>query len=69
LAACGGSGRIYIPTGAVSTFSGALYHDGVALGSIVTAQPGVPQGLALGGSGTLYISVSNENAVLQLVKQ
>jgi hypothetical protein len=61
--------RIYIPTGAVSTFAGALYHDGVALGSIVSAQPGDPLGLVVGSSGTLYISVSNENSVLQLVQQ
>jgi hypothetical protein len=61
--------RLYLPTGAVNTFAGIPYYDGVRLGSVTGAQLGYPAGIALPSPGVMLLSTSEENSILQLVQQ
>ena len=61
--------RIYLPTGAVSTFAGTPYFCGPRLGSVATAQLPQTGGLVLVDARTFYFVGLNENAVFALTQQ
>ena len=61
--------RVYVSTGAVSTFAGVDHEDGVVLGSITTAQIGFSNGIVVNAPSTIFLSATNEDSILQLVQQ
>ena len=60
--------RLYLPTGAVSTFAGVPYHDGNRLGSVTIAQLGSPSGIAIQDARTILLTSTSENAIVKLVQ-
>jgi DNA-binding beta-propeller fold protein YncE len=60
--------RIYVATGAVSTFAGSLGQGGVVPGSIATATLNGPTAVRMSPSGALVVACSFDNAILTISK-
>jgi sugar lactone lactonase YvrE len=61
--------RVYVATGAVSTFAGSLGQGGVVPGSIVTATLNGPTAVRVSPSGALVVACSLDNAIVTITQQ